>query len=65
MVVTVRGGDPGEILAAIYGLPAPVDENPDRFGVLRVGKDMLVIPGATLKVMVLVHFFPGGSSIVR
>ena len=64
MIVAMRRGHLRKCFAAVDGFPALVVEDPYRVGVLRVGKDVLVVPRTALQVAFITDQFPGGATIV-
>ena len=64
VVVAVGRGDPVESAPPVNGLPALVVKYPHRVRVLRVGEDVLVVPGTPLQVPVVADQLPGIASVV-
>ena len=65
VVVAVGRGDPAEVAPSVHGLPARVVEDPHRVRVLRIGEDVLVVPGPPLQIPVVADQLPGFAPIVR
>src|SRR5690242_7430180 len=64
MVVAVRLRHGGEGLAAVGGLPRLEVEHPDGIGVLRIGVDVHVVPGAAAQVRVRVEPLPALAPVI-
>ena len=65
MVVTVGCCDLGVILAAVAGFPHFEIVDIDRVGILRIGEDMAIVPGALDEIPVIRDLYPGRAGIVR
>src|SRR5262249_21001721 len=64
VVVAVRLGDSNEGFAGVGGFPELEVKNPDGVGVLRVGKDVHIVPGAPPQIGVGVDPLPGRAPVI-
>ena len=65
VVVAVRIGDVPKRHATVRRAIQPRVHRPDRVGILGVGKDLHVVPGALAELVVTVHVLPGRAAVVR
>ena len=64
VVVAVWHRHRGEVASAIDGLVGATFHDVYRFGVLGVGDDVAVIPGASSYICVVGDYFPGVATVV-
>ena len=65
MIIAVRRGDLAVILAPVDRFPELEIGDVNRFGILRIGKDMAVVPGTLDQIAVIRELRPGRTAVVR